>query len=176
MLIKNLTVCCSFRKTYFADRYRETFLRIFLFSLTKIILSSFFNFNILNSGYPSKFILANSYGLVIFKRAYRKSWTLDAWSGRLDSRRLDSGHLDSGRLEAWTLDAWALNAWTLNALRLGLWTLGLWTTGRLDSGQLNASNYRLTVPSSDYILKWLHQECFLGNFPKAFGAPKHHRL
>ena len=120
--------------------------------------------------------LLNSYGLVIFKRAYRKSWNLDAWSGRLDSRRLDSGHLDSGRLEAWSLDAWVLNAWTLNALRLGLWTLGLWTTGRLDSGQLNASNYRLTVPSSDYILKWLHQECFLGNFPKAFGAPKHHRL
>ena len=115
--------------------------------------------------------LQNSYALVIFKRAYRKSWTLDAWSGRLDSRRLDSGHLDSGRLEAWTLDAWALNA-----LTLGLWTLGLRTTGRLDSGQLNASDYRLTVPSSDYILKWLYQECFLGNFPKAFGAPKHDRL
>ena len=25
------------------------------------------------------------------------------------------------------------------------------------------SNYRLTVQSGDYILKWLHQECFLGN-------------
>ena len=25
------------------------------------------------------------------------------------------------------------------------------------------SNYKLTVQSCDYILKWLHQECFLGN-------------
>ena len=25
------------------------------------------------------------------------------------------------------------------------------------------SNYRLTVQSSDYILRWLHQECFFGN-------------
>ena len=38
------------------------------------------------------------------------------------------------------------------------------------------SNYRLAVQSSDYILKWLHQECFLGNIPKDFGAPKYHRL
>ena len=38
------------------------------------------------------------------------------------------------------------------------------------------SNYRLAVQSSDYILKWLHQECFLGNPPKDFGAPKYHRL
>ena len=30
------------------------------------------------------------------------------------------------------------------------------------------SNYRLAVQSSDYILKWLHQECFLENLPKAF--------
>ena len=37
------------------------------------------------------------------------------------------------------------------------------------------SNYRLAVQSSDYILNWLHQECFLGNLPKAFGAPKYHR-
>ena len=27
------------------------------------------------------------------------------------------------------------------------------------------SNYRLIVQSSDYILKWLHQECVLGNLP-----------
>ena len=27
------------------------------------------------------------------------------------------------------------------------------------------SNYRLTVQSGDYILKWLHQDCFLGNLP-----------
>ena len=27
------------------------------------------------------------------------------------------------------------------------------------------SNYRLTVQSNDYILKWLHQECFLVNLP-----------
>ena len=38
------------------------------------------------------------------------------------------------------------------------------------------SNYRLALQSSDYILKWLHQECFLGNLPKDFGAPKYYRL
>ena len=38
------------------------------------------------------------------------------------------------------------------------------------------SNYRLTVQRSDYILKCLHQECFLGNLPKPFGAPKYDRL
>ena len=38
------------------------------------------------------------------------------------------------------------------------------------------SSYRLAVQSSDYILKSLHQECFLRNLPKAFGAPKCHRL
>ena len=27
------------------------------------------------------------------------------------------------------------------------------------------SNYRLIVQSSNYILKWLHEECFLGNLP-----------
>ena len=37
-------------------------------------------------------------------------------------------------------------------------------------------NYRLAIQSSDYILKWLHQKCFLGNILKAFGAPKYHRL
>ena len=35
---------------------------------------------------------------VTSEEAYRKSWTLDAWSGRLDC-----GHLDSGRLDS-TLD------------------------------------------------------------------------
>ena len=38
------------------------------------------------------------------------------------------------------------------------------------------SNYRLTVHSGDYILKWLHQERFLANLPKAFGGTKYHRL
>ena len=38
------------------------------------------------------------------------------------------------------------------------------------------SNYRLAFESSDYILKWLHQERFVGNPPKDFGAPKYHRL
>ena len=33
------------------------------------------------------------------------------------------------------------------------------------------SNYRLAIQSSDYILKWLHQDCFLGNLVKSFGAP-----
>ena len=37
-------------------------------------------------------------------------------------------------------------------------------------------NYGLSVQSSDYILKCLHQESFLGNLPKDFGAPKYHRL
>ena len=27
------------------------------------------------------------------------------------------------------------------------------------------SNFRLIVQSSDYILKWLHQKCYLGNLP-----------
>ena len=57
------------------------------------------------------------------KWTYRKSWILDAWSGRLDSGRLDSGPLD-----AWTLDVWTLDAWLF----------GLWTSGRLDSGCLGA--------------------------------------
>ena len=35
---------------------------------------------------------------------------------------------------------------------------------------------KLTVQSSDCILKWLHQECFLENLLKAFGAPKQQRL
>ena len=34
-------------------------------------------------------------------------------------------------------------------------------------------DYGLSVQSSNYILKWLHQECFLGNPPKDFGAPKY---
>ena len=38
------------------------------------------------------------------------------------------------------------------------------------------SNYRLAVESRDYILKLLHQECFLGNPWKDFGAPKYYRL
>ena len=29
------------------------------------------------------------------------------------------------------------------------------------------------IAATDYIPKWLHQECFLGNLPKAFGAPTH---
>ena len=35
------------------------------------------------------------------------------------------------------------------------------------------SNYRQTMQSGDYMLKWVHQECFLGNIPKASGAPKY---
>ena len=38
------------------------------------------------------------------------------------------------------------------------------------------SNYRLAVQSSDYLLKWLHQECFLGNPAKDIGAPKCYSL
>ena len=57
----------------------------------------------------------------MFFLAYRKSWTLNAWSGRLDAWTLDvwtlglwtSGRLDSGRLEAWTLDDWTPDDWTL---------------------------------------------------------------
>ena len=55
--------------------------------------------------------------MTIFKKAYRKNWTLDAWSNRSDSGLLDYGRLDTrtlddltfgfrttGRLDAWTLD------------------------------------------------------------------------
>ena len=38
------------------------------------------------------------------------------------------------------------------------------------------SNYRLAVQGSDYILKWIHQECFFGSLLKAFGAPECLRL
>ena len=38
------------------------------------------------------------------------------------------------------------------------------------------SNYRLTVQSSNYIRKWLHQECFFGNLRQAFGTPKYYRF
>ena len=38
------------------------------------------------------------------------------------------------------------------------------------------SNYRPAVQSSDFILKWLDQEYFVGDLPKAFGGPKCHRL
>ena len=38
------------------------------------------------------------------------------------------------------------------------------------------SNYRLTFQSTSYILKRLHQDCFLGNLLTAFGLPKYHRL
>ena len=69
--------------------------------------------------------------------ACRKSWTLDALSGRIvwtlglwTPRRLDSERLDSGRLNAWTLNFGRLNAWTRDA-----WTLELGTPGRLDFGQ-----------------------------------------
>ena len=48
--------------------------------------------------------------------------------------------------------------------------------GNTDGKVILWSNYRLTVHSSNYILKWLRQERFLGNLPKAFGAPKCHRL
>ena len=37
------------------------------------------------------------------------------------------------------------------------------------------SNYRLAIESSDYLLKRLHQECFLGNPPKDFRESKYHR-
>ena len=33
------------------------------------------------------------------------------------------------------------------------------------------TNYRLAVQSSDYTLKLLHQECFLGNLPLLFRTP-----
>ena len=74
-----------------------------------------------------------------FKKAYRKSWTLDVWFGRLDSAFLEFGLLDSGLLDTWTLYDWTLGllttgrleSWTLEAC-----TLGIWTPGGLDSGRL----------------------------------------
>ena len=76
------------------------------------------------------------------KEAYRKSWTLDAWSGHLDPGRLGAWTLDVWTLDAWTLDDWTLDAWTLGlwTLRLralGPWTTAIWETGRLDSGRLD---------------------------------------
>ena len=38
------------------------------------------------------------------------------------------------------------------------------------------SNYRQTIQSGDYMLKEVHQKCFLGNLPKAFAEPKYYRL
>ena len=54
--------------------------------------------------------------MTTFKKAYRKSWILGVWSGRLDSGHLGSGllnseqldTLDSARLDPWTLDGWTL--------------------------------------------------------------------
>ena len=57
---------------------------------------------------PRKFLSLNN----IWKAAYRKGWTLDVWSGRLDSGRLDSGRLDAWTLDTWTLDPWTLSPWT----------------------------------------------------------------
>ena len=50
-----------------------------------------------------------------------------------------------------------------------------------DGTEILLVNYRLTVQSSSFILKWLHQECFLGNLPKASRVPENfpknnHRL
>ena len=42
--------------------------------------------------------------MTMFKKAYRKSWALGVWSGRLDSGLLD--------------------AWTLYDCTRGLWTIG----------------------------------------------------
>ena len=36
--------------------------------------------------------------------------------------------------------------------------------------------FQTAVQSSVYILKSVHQECFLESLPKAFGTPKYHRL
>ena len=71
----------------------------------------------------------------VFKKAYRKSWTLDACSGRIDFGWLYSwilnawlwipGHLDSGQSDTWTRNNWTLLAWNLDDWTLRLWTLGL---------------------------------------------------
>ena len=61
---------------------------------------------------------------------HRKYWTLDVWSGCLDSELFDFGLFDSGRLDLWTLDdsglieLGRLYAWTLDNWTLELWTLG----------------------------------------------------
>ena len=52
--------------------------------------------------------------MVYVGQAYQKSWTLDAWSGCLDSRCQD----------AWTLDTCTLDAWIFGFWKPGLWTLG----------------------------------------------------
>ena len=43
-----------------------------------------------------------------FRKTYQKSWALEVWSERLDSRFLDPGLVDSRRWDIWTLDDWTL--------------------------------------------------------------------
>ena len=66
--------------------------------------------------------------MTVFKKTYRKSWTLGVG-------------LDAWTLHSWTLDDWTLWLWTtepLDSWTLGLWNRGLGTLVRLDSGFLDA--------------------------------------
>ena len=95
--------------------------------------------------------LLEMYGFCkLYITTYRKSWTLDAWSGRLDSGRLDSGSIDSWTLDAWTLDAWILDDWTLNEWMLGFWTFELWTIEPLDSAQVFFRIFTTTAEHLDF--------------------------
>ena len=108
-----------------------------------------------------------------FKKAYRKSWTLDLWSGRnawtLDSCALDSRIPDNwtlelcttGPLDSWTLDDCTLGIWTSRVLDLGHletwsmddWALGLWTLGaRKFLTFLVTSIYFLLLVNADFLI------------------------
>ena len=108
-----------------------------------------------------------------FKKAYRKSWTPDLWSGRnawtLDSCALDSRVPDDWTVELWTtgplnskwLDPWTLGLWTSRGLDLGRletwtmdnWALGLWTLGaRKFLPFLVTSIYFLLLVTADFLI------------------------
>ena len=75
------------------------------------------------------------------------------------------------RMFSWKFSAWTVQKQPSTAIQFGSF---LHKIPVVES--FFWSNYRMAVESNDYILKWLHQECFLGNPPKDFGAPKYQRL
>ena len=88
----------------------------------------------------------------LLKRVYQKSWTLDAWSGRLASVRLG----------AWTLDDWTLPLWTL-----GLWTTGRFHSGSLDSGHLDPGNsFHFLLTSISFFLLFNVEFLNISNAPQ----------
>ena len=75
------------------------------------------------------------------------------------------------RMFYWKSSAWTVQKQPSTAIHFRKFLQKIWVVE-----SFFGSNYRLAVQSSDYILEWLHQERFLRNLPKEFGAPKYHRL